>query len=89
MWRREAVTAVVVDVQGIPGTNNPSGLIIKEHVADSAAESIQPSEANHPGEGTPYSTTARDASKEDNLLSQPSLNALVDSVGGWTVPPTD
>ncbi len=42
MWRRNAIMAVVVDAEGIPRTNNVTGLITKEHVADSVAESIKP-----------------------------------------------
>ena len=42
MWRRKAIMAVVVDAEGIPRTNNVTGLITKEHVADSVAESIKP-----------------------------------------------
>ena len=42
MWRRNAIMAVVVDAEGIPRTNNVLGVITKEHVADSVAESIKP-----------------------------------------------
>jgi CIC family chloride channel protein len=42
MWRRKAIMAVVVEAEGIPRTNNVTGLITKEHVADSVAESIKP-----------------------------------------------
>lgn len=42
MWRKNAIMAVVVNAEGIPRTNNVIGLIAKEHVADSVAESIKP-----------------------------------------------
>jgi CIC family chloride channel protein len=42
MWRRKAIMAVVADAEGIPRTSNVIGLITKEHVADSVAESIKP-----------------------------------------------
>jgi CIC family chloride channel protein len=43
MWRRKAIMAVVVETEErIPRTRNVSGLITKEHVADSVAESIKP-----------------------------------------------
>jgi CIC family chloride channel protein len=43
MWRRKAIMAVVVEAdERIPRPKNVSGLITKEHVADSVAESIKP-----------------------------------------------
>ena len=43
MWRRKAIMAVVVDAdERIPRHKNVIGLITKEHVADSVAESIKP-----------------------------------------------
>jgi chloride channel protein, CIC family len=43
MWRRRAIMAVIVKAdERIPRTKNIAGLITKEHVADSVAESIKP-----------------------------------------------
>jgi CIC family chloride channel protein len=43
MWRRKAIMAVVVEAdERIPRTKDVAGLITKEHVADSVAESIKP-----------------------------------------------
>jgi CIC family chloride channel protein len=42
MWRRKAVMTVVVRADGVPRAGNVLGLITKEHVADSVAESIKP-----------------------------------------------
>ncbi|HEY3785212.1 MAG TPA: chloride channel protein [Steroidobacteraceae bacterium] len=43
MWRRKAIMSVVVDGEGmIPRATAVAGLITKEHVADSVAESIRP-----------------------------------------------
>jgi CIC family chloride channel protein len=43
MWRKRAIMAVVVQAgERIPRTKNVAGLITKEHVADSVAESIKP-----------------------------------------------
>lgn len=42
MWRRKAIMAVVVDAEGIRRATSVVGLITKEHVADSVAESIRP-----------------------------------------------
>jgi CIC family chloride channel protein len=42
MWRRHAVMTVVVRGEGIPRPADVIGLITKEHVADSVAESIKP-----------------------------------------------
>ena len=42
MWRKGAVMTVVVKGEGIPRPGDVIGLITKEHVADSVAESIKP-----------------------------------------------
>jgi CIC family chloride channel protein len=42
MWRKKSVMTVVVKADGIPRPGNVIGLITKEHVADSVAESIKP-----------------------------------------------
>jgi chloride channel protein, CIC family len=43
MWRRKAIMVVVVETEErIPRTQDVAGLITKEHVADSVAESIRP-----------------------------------------------
>jgi CIC family chloride channel protein len=42
MWRKNAMMTVVVRADGIPRPGNVIGLITKEHVADSVAESIKP-----------------------------------------------
>ena len=41
MWRRGAIMAVVVRGQGIPRGSDVVGVITKEHVADSVADSIK------------------------------------------------
>jgi CIC family chloride channel protein len=41
MWRREAIMAVVVRGRGIPRAGDVAGVITKEHIADSVAESIK------------------------------------------------
>jgi CIC family chloride channel protein len=42
MWRRKAVMTVVVRHDGVPRGSSVLGMITKEHVADSVAESIKP-----------------------------------------------
>jgi chloride channel protein, CIC family len=42
MWRKNAVMTVVVQADGVPRAGNVIGLITKEHIADSVAESIRP-----------------------------------------------
>ncbi|MFZ1988332.1 MAG: chloride channel protein [Alphaproteobacteria bacterium] len=42
MWKRKATMSVVANGQGIPHIEDVLGLITKEHVADSVAESIKP-----------------------------------------------
>jgi CIC family chloride channel protein len=42
MWRKDATMTVVVRADGVPRPGNVIGLITKEHVADSVAESIKP-----------------------------------------------
>jgi CIC family chloride channel protein len=42
MWRRKATMAVVSAGGRIPRKDNVLGVITKEHVADSVAESIEP-----------------------------------------------
>lgn len=42
MWRRNAVMTVVVRSEGVPRAGDVLGVITKEHVADSVAESIKP-----------------------------------------------
>jgi CIC family chloride channel protein len=42
MWRRKATMAVVVSGGRIPRTSHVVGIITKEHIADSVAESIRP-----------------------------------------------
>jgi CIC family chloride channel protein len=42
MWRKNAMMTVVVRADGIPRPGNVIGMITKEHVADSVAESIKP-----------------------------------------------
>ncbi len=42
MWRKNAVMTVVVRSDGVPRAASVMGLITKEHVADSVAESIRP-----------------------------------------------
>jgi chloride channel protein, CIC family len=41
MWRRNAIMAVVVRGHGVPRGSDVSGVITKEHVADSVADSIK------------------------------------------------
>jgi hypothetical protein len=40
MWRRNAIMAVVVRRHGIPRAEDVAGVITKEHVADSVADSV-------------------------------------------------
>ncbi len=42
MWRRQAIMTVVVRAAGVPRSADVLGVITKEHVADSVAESIKP-----------------------------------------------
>jgi CIC family chloride channel protein len=42
MWRRGAVMTLVVRSAGIPRGKDVIGVITKEHIADSVAESIKP-----------------------------------------------
>ncbi len=42
MWRKDAMMTIVVRSDGIPRPESVIGLITKEHVADSVAESIKP-----------------------------------------------
>lgn len=42
MWRKNAMMTVVVRSEGIPRPGDVIGMITKEHVADSVAESIKP-----------------------------------------------
>jgi CIC family chloride channel protein len=41
MWRRDAIMAVVVRGRGIPRESDVAGVITKERVADSVADSIK------------------------------------------------
>src|SRR5271155_828511 len=41
MWRRSAIMAVVVRGRGVPRGNDVAGVITKEHVADSVADSVK------------------------------------------------
>jgi CIC family chloride channel protein len=41
MWRRNAIMAVVVRGSGVPRAGDVAGVITKEHVADSVAESVR------------------------------------------------
>jgi CIC family chloride channel protein len=41
MWRQSAIMAVVVSGQGIPRGDDVIGVITKEHVADSVADSVK------------------------------------------------
>jgi len=41
IWRREAVMAVVVTGRGVPRGRDVVGVITKEHVADSVADSVK------------------------------------------------
>ena len=41
MWRRSAIMAVVVRGRGIPRASDVAGVITKEHVADSVADSVK------------------------------------------------
>jgi CIC family chloride channel protein len=40
MWRKKAIMAVVVRGRGVPRGSDVTGVITKEHVADSVAESV-------------------------------------------------
>ncbi|MDE2513399.1 MAG: hypothetical protein KGL22_04780, partial [Alphaproteobacteria bacterium] len=42
MWREDAAMAVVVRNAAVAGAPDVRGIISKEHVADSVAESIRP-----------------------------------------------
>lgn len=42
MWRKDGAMAVVVAGKGIPQASDVRGIITKEHVADSVAESVKP-----------------------------------------------
>lgn len=42
MWRRNAIMVVVVRSSGVPHATDVVGLITKEHVADSVADSVRP-----------------------------------------------
>ncbi len=41
MWRRNAIMAVVVRGRGVPRASDVAGVITKEHVADSVADSVK------------------------------------------------
>ena len=41
MWRKDAIMAVVVRGHGVPHADDVAGVITKEHVADSVADSIK------------------------------------------------
>jgi len=41
MWRRKAIMAVVVRGRGVPRAGDVAGVITKEHVADSVADSVK------------------------------------------------
>jgi chloride channel protein, CIC family len=41
MWRRNAIMAVVVRGLGVPRGSDVAGVITKEHVADSVADSVK------------------------------------------------
>jgi CIC family chloride channel protein len=41
MWRRKAIMAVVVRSRGVPRGSDVAGVITKEHVADSVADSVK------------------------------------------------
>jgi CIC family chloride channel protein len=41
MWRRNSIMAVVVRGRGVPRGNDVAGVITKEHVADSVADSVK------------------------------------------------
>ena len=41
MWRRNAIMAVVVRRRGVPRGSDVAGVITKEHVADSVADSVK------------------------------------------------
>ena len=49
MWRRNASMIVVVRGGGVPRVDDIVGLITKEHVADSVAESVRPYAGSDPG----------------------------------------
>jgi chloride channel protein, CIC family len=42
MWRRNAMMTVVVRSEGVPRADDVLGVVTKEHIADSVAESIKP-----------------------------------------------
>jgi CIC family chloride channel protein len=42
MWRHKASMIVVVKSRGIPHKADVAGIITKEHIADSVAESVRP-----------------------------------------------
>ena len=46
MWRRQAGMSIVLDAAQIPRAQNVIGVITKEHVADSVADSIKPYSAS-------------------------------------------
>ena len=46
MWRRESGMSIVLDATQIPRAQNIIGVITKEHVADSVADSIKPYSAS-------------------------------------------
>jgi CIC family chloride channel protein len=46
MWRRNAIMSVVVGGGSVPRAGDVLGVITKEHVADSVAESIKPYSAS-------------------------------------------
>jgi len=49
MWRRKATMAIVTERDGMPRADNVMGVISKEHVADSVAESVKVyAVADHP-----------------------------------------
>jgi hypothetical protein len=41
MWRRNAIMAVVLRRRGVPRGSDVAGVITKEHVADSVADSVK------------------------------------------------
>jgi CIC family chloride channel protein len=40
MWRKDAIMAVVIRGRGVPRGSDVAGVVTKEHVADSVADSI-------------------------------------------------
>ena len=48
MWRRNASMIVVVRGKGVPHAADIIGVITKEHVADSVAESVRPYAGSDP-----------------------------------------